>query len=92
MTAISLDLPDALAEESKRLAQTLGISRTELIRRALEHELSSVAAQVERKAMADAFEAMNANPGYVSECEVLDQGFDTALPEETDNWWDQSAP
>ena len=82
-------MPDELAEESRQLAQQLGISRTEFIRRALEHEISSVAAQMERGAMARAFEAMKGHSGYVSESEELDQGLNTALPEEADNWWEK---
>ena len=89
MTAISLNLPSDLAEQSRQLARQLGISRTEFIRRALEHEISSVAAQMERQAMAKAFEAMKGHPVYVSESEELDQGFNTALPEEADDWWEQ---
>jgi predicted transcriptional regulator len=37
MIAISLKLPDDLAEASTKLADQIGITRTELIRRALRH-------------------------------------------------------
>ena len=89
MTAISLNLPDDLAKHSKQLARKLGISRTELIRRALEHEISHVAAKIEREAMAQAFEAMKNDPGYLSASEALDREFNTTLPTEVDRWWEQ---
>ncbi len=50
MTAISLKLPDDLAQESKSIADKIGISRTELIRQALRHELDKIEAQLEQLA------------------------------------------
>jgi len=40
LTAISLKLPNELARKSTKAAEKMGISRAELIRVALEHELA----------------------------------------------------
>ena len=87
MTAICLKLPDDLARESKSIAESIGISRTELIRRALRHELDEVKSQLEREAMAHAFEVMRDDPAYNRESEELDVGLDEVLPGEADGWW-----
>jgi len=87
MTAISLKLPDDLARESKSIAESIGISRTELIRRALRHELDDVKSQLEREAMAHALEVMRDDPAYNRESEELDTGLDELLPGEAEGWW-----
>ena len=87
MTAISLKLPDDLARESKSVAESIGISRTELIRRALRHELNEVKSQLEREAMAHALEVMRDDPAYNRESEELTTGLDEVLPGEADGWW-----
>lgn len=87
MAAISLNLPDDLAKESKQLAESIGISRTELIRRALRHELDDIKAQLERQAMAGALEKMRRDPEYLRESERLDQQMSEQLAEEADGWW-----
>ena len=87
MTAISLKLPDDLARESKSIAERIGISRTELIRRALRHELDDVKSQLEREAMAHALEVMRDDPAYNRESEELDTGLDEVLPGEAEGWW-----
>lgn len=87
MTAISLKLPDELARQSTKAAEELGISRTELIRVALEHELADISRRLERADMAKAFEAMRQDPDYERESATLDQGLMEDLPNEPENWW-----
>ncbi len=87
MIALSIKLPESLAEASRRLAGKLGISRSELIRRSLEHEITSVEAALERSAMAEGFRAMSNNIAAGREAEALDDGFAEALPEDQDGWW-----
>jgi metal-responsive CopG/Arc/MetJ family transcriptional regulator len=87
MTAISLKLPDELARQSTKAAEKMGISRTELIRVALEHELADISKRLEREDMAKALEAMREDPEYVRDSAVLDQGMMEGLPAEPDNWW-----
>jgi metal-responsive CopG/Arc/MetJ family transcriptional regulator len=87
MTAISLKLPDELARQSTKAAEKMGISRTELIRVALEHELAAIGKRLERANMAKAFEAMRKDSEYEQESGILDQGFMENLPDESENWW-----
>jgi len=79
MTVISLNLPDDLARESKSIADSIGISRIELIRRALRHELNEVKSRLEREAMAHALEVMRDDPAYNQESEELDKGLNSEL-------------
>lgn len=87
MAAISLKLPDDLAEESKALAEQLGITRTEFIRQALRHEVREIKAELERQAMAEALKAMREDPDYLQESEQLENGLTHRLPNEPDHWW-----
>jgi metal-responsive CopG/Arc/MetJ family transcriptional regulator len=87
MTAISLKLPDELARKSTQAAEKLGISRTELIRVALEHELADISKRLKRADMAEAIEAMRDDPDYERESDSLDQGLVEEMPHEPENWW-----
>jgi len=87
MTAISLKLPDELARKSTKAAEKMGISRAELIRVALEHELADINKRLERADMAKAVEAMREDPDYERESASLDQGLTGDLPNELENWW-----
>ncbi|RME35951.1 MAG: ribbon-helix-helix protein, CopG family [Gammaproteobacteria bacterium] len=88
MTAISLKLPERLARESKALARELGISRTELIRRALYHEMEAIKASRERAEMRKAMALMKEDEAYQEEAREIDEGFSTPLPRERDRWWE----
>ena len=85
MLALSIKLPEDLAERSREVARQLGITRSELIRQALVHEIDQVQAGLERSAMARSLEAM----GRIQPCEseALDGSFDERLPEENEGWW-----
>jgi metal-responsive CopG/Arc/MetJ family transcriptional regulator len=87
MAAISLKLPDELAQQSTKVAEKIGISRAELIRIALEHELAVINKCLEREDMAKAFEAMREDPDYERENAILGQGLMDSLPNEPENWW-----
>jgi len=87
MTAISLKLPDELFRKSTKAAEKMGISRAELIRVALEHELADISKRLERADMAKAVEAMREDPDYERESASLDQGLMEDLPNELENWW-----
>ena len=87
MAALSLKLPDELALESKVLAERLGISRTEFIRRALRHEVKAIKARLKREAMAEALQAMREDPAYLEESEESQAGLNECLPSEEDRWW-----
>jgi len=87
MIALSIQLPEHLAEASRRLARKLGISRSELIRRSLAHEIESVEAELERTAMAEGLRALGRNATAIEELETLDNGLVETLPEDKDAWW-----
>ena len=87
MTAISLKLPDELARKSTKAAEKMGISRAELIRVALEHELADIGKRLERADMVKAVEAMREDPDYQRESTSLDLGLMEDLPNEPENWW-----
>ena len=87
MIAISLKLPDELARKSTEAAEKMGISRAELIRVALEHELADIGKRLERADMVKAVEAMREDPDYQRESTSLDQGLMEDLPNEPENWW-----
>lgn len=87
MTAISLKLSDNLAQESKFIADKIGISRTELIRQALRHELDEIEARLERGAMAEALQTMRDDSAYIQESEAVHEGLSESLPNEPENWW-----
>lgn len=88
MIAISLKLPDELAEESKRLAAQIGISRTELIRVALQHEMESIRRRQEQEAMAATLAAMSQDPAYMEESRLLDETLSERLADDSEeDWW-----
>ncbi len=84
MKALSIKLPEDLEERSRQVARQLGITRSELIRRALVHEIDHVQAGLERRAMAQSLQAMTV---VSDETEVLDRALDEALPKEKEGWW-----
>ncbi len=87
MVAFSIELPEPLAAASLEVAQALGVSRSELIRRALEHEVAQARGVVERRAMAKALQAAAMDPVARALAEELDSAPAEPLPTEQDGWW-----
>ena len=87
MAEMYLTLPDELLHRCRKSAEVLGISPTELIRMAVEHELAGSNRRMERAAMAKALHAMHRDPGYEQECAALDEGIVVGLPDEPEKWW-----
>ena len=87
MAAISLKLPEDLARTSKEIAEKIGLTRAELIRQALRHELAAIEARLEKAAMAEALQAMSHDAAYCQESETLDEGLADSIREEPDQWW-----
>jgi len=86
--AISLKLPDELAEESKRLAAQIGISRTELIRVALQREMENIRRRQEQEAMAESLAAVAKDPAYIEESRLLDETLSEKLADDSgEDWW-----
>ena len=84
MIALSIKLPEDLAEQSRQVARKLGITRSELIRQALVHEIDQVQASLERRAIARSLQAM-ARTSH--DTEALERALDETLPEEKGGWW-----
>ena len=82
MTTLSIVLPDYLANESKKVAQRLGVSRTQFIRQAISHELESLNTQFEQEAMVNSILAMKNCQAYLKESEEITQGLNSILPTE----------
>ncbi len=87
MIALSIKLPDTLAEASRATARKLGMTRSEFIRRALTHEIEQVEAKLERRALAESLANMGRNWHASLAAEQLDQAMDESLPHEKENWW-----
>lgn len=87
MVALSIKLPQELAEMSRQVARKLGITRSELIRQALVHEIEHIEASLERRAMAESLRAMAGTDSAARENDALDQALDEVLPEEKEGWW-----
>lgn len=87
MSALLIELPDELADASRAVAQRLGLTPSELVRRALANEIEKIQSHWERDAMAASFAAMKLDPVYLAEAAELDAGLDTPLAQERDEWW-----
>lgn len=87
MTPLSIKLPDKLASASQETARRLGISRSELIRLSLEHEIERIEADLEQREMAQSLTAMANSPMYLCDAATLDNALDEPLADEQDNWW-----
>ena len=87
MTALSIVLPDALAQASQEAAAKIGISRTGFIRQAIEHELQHLERRFEQDAMIKSLVALRNSKKYLEESEEIDGGLNTLLSEESEQWW-----
>ena len=87
MTALSITLPGQLAAESARLAERMGISRTEFIRVAVKHEVARIEKDMMLKSMAKSLHAMRKDKRYMAESKTLDDGFPDNEIEDSDDWW-----
>lgn len=91
MTTLSIILPDNLAEASQRMAEELGLSRTEFIRRAIKHEIKQVKAKMEEQAMAKSLLAMKQDMQYSQLSDEITTYFVADLPDEEDDWWNKKS-
>lgn len=87
MTLISLTLPDSLAKQSQDIAKQMNVSRSHLIRIALEHEIEAFRIAQERRGLMTAFKNMKKNPNYLREADMWMDESNTELKNEPENWW-----
>ncbi len=90
MTALSINIPDNMADASKQASVKLGISRTQFIRLAIAHELKRLEREDALDAMVEAFIAMKHGTNYIAEAGEMDESFSAPLPDDEDEWWTKS--
>ena len=86
-TPIYLHLSDEMAKESQKIAKELGLSRTQFIRDAIQHELERIKKQLVQQAMAKSLQAMREDTCYLKELKELESGFEERLPQDDEPWW-----
>ena len=86
MTALSIVVPDELAEDSSLIAKNLHISRSQFIRLAIEHEIQAYRLKQEQQAMVVGFRALKQQASYLDEINDLEQ-LDVTLKDEGEFWW-----
>ena len=89
MANISLQLSDALIDQSTQIAQELGISRSAFISQALEHELERITRERDRNALVADLKHLAGNPDYLAESALLDAGFNDTPAHDTEQWWEK---
>ncbi|OGT64472.1 MAG: hypothetical protein A3J38_05795 [Gammaproteobacteria bacterium RIFCSPHIGHO2_12_FULL_45_9] len=87
MSAISIHLPDKLAEYSQKVAVKLHMSRAQFIRMAIEHELSRWKAEQEQLAIAKSFAAMRGHKRYLHEAMDIMDELNAPLNKDKGQWW-----
>jgi predicted transcriptional regulator len=87
MRTFSITLSNQLADSSQKVADSVGLTRAQFIRIAIQHETQRIERQQTLEAMAESFKAMQKNKKYLEESEAIEQGLNTELPKEEDEWW-----
>lgn len=86
MTALSIVVPDILAQDSSWIAKKMHISRSQFIRLAIENEVKAYRLILEQQDMAAGFRALKQQTSYLDEMHDLEQ-LDVNLKEEGEFWW-----
>jgi metal-responsive CopG/Arc/MetJ family transcriptional regulator len=86
MTALSIIIPDALAQDSTLIAKKMHISRSQFIRLAIENEVKAYQVKREQQAMLAGFRAIKRHATYLEEIDELEQ-LDVKLKDEDEAWW-----
>jgi len=86
MTALSIIVPDELAENSSLIAKKMHISRSQFIRLAIENEIKAYQLMREQQDMVVGFRALKQQASYLEEMNDLEQ-LDVHLKDEGEFWW-----
>jgi metal-responsive CopG/Arc/MetJ family transcriptional regulator len=86
MTAILINIPESIKEESTKAAKYLGLTRTEFIKQAIMNELDNFKKLREEAKIAKAFKAMKKSKTYLAESNEIMDGFDVKISED-EAWW-----
>jgi metal-responsive CopG/Arc/MetJ family transcriptional regulator len=89
MASLSITLPDTLAEASNEAARSLGVSRTEFIRRAIVQELELFKIKARESEIIKSFEAMKNSKEYLKEAEDITETLFLELSQEENEWWNK---
>lgn len=86
MTALSILVPDQLAQDSLSIAKQMHISRSQFIRLAIENEIASYRLKKDQSRMAAGFNALKKHPDYLIDMHDMER-LDTPLNDEGACWW-----
>ena len=86
MTALSILVPDELAQDSLFIAKQMHISRSQFIRLAIENEIASYRLKKDQSRMVSGFKSLKKNQNYLMEIDDM-AGLDTPLKDEGEAWW-----
>ena len=86
MTALSIVVPDELAQDSALIAKKMHISRSQFIRLAIENEIKAYRLMREQQDMVVGFKALKQQASYLNEMNDLEQ-LDVNLKDEGAFWW-----
>lgn len=86
MTALSIVIPDVLAQDSSWIAKKMHISRSQFIRLAIENEIKAYRLRKEQQDMVAGFKAVKQQASYLDEMNDLEQ-LDVNLKDEGEFWW-----
>ena len=86
MTALSIVIPDVLAQDSSWIAKKMHISRSQFIRLAIENEIKAYRLRREQQDMVAGFKAVKQQAGYLDEMNDLEL-LDVNLKDEGEFWW-----
>ena len=86
MTALSIVVPDELAQDSSLVAKKMHISRSQFIRLAIENEIKAYRLMRDQQDMVVGFKALKQQVGYLDEMNDFEQ-LDVNLKDEGEFWW-----
>lgn len=86
MTALSIVVPDELAQDSSLIAKKMHISRSQFIRLAIENQIKAYRLMKEQEDMLVGFRALKQQASYLDEVSDLEQ-LDVNLKDEGEFWW-----
>jgi len=86
MTALSIVVPDELAQDSSLIAKKMHMSRSQFIRLAIENEIKAYRLKREQQDMVVGFIALKQQASYLNEMNDFEQ-LDVDLIDEGEFWW-----
>lgn len=90
MATFSINLSPELAKLSQEFARRLNLTRADLIRQALKHELDHLRKQFEQEAIVRSIQAMKKSEDYMAESKAIEESLNSVIPKEKEKWWKTS--